>query len=635
MARVQRHTWAQEAVSLLVMSRSYGVSRESRTKINFAALQVARGGLLEEALRDAPAPLHIAYSRALSSALGELCKAPAIRRILSTSARALSVRDIHTLFSACEDFVAKTNYGNKAEQSLHTRRILMYCRTRLASGETLDSCGFASRFSWAIRGGSVNLLSETYDESFDDEFLRRPLTALPLGTNQEATDALATQHLTARLQRIMDACEQIMNDHENFLQEITDIRSKGALTGLTPALIEYLQQSDLRTLRWHMEKAPPEIRLKIGLYLSKKFEYHKVFSQHRLYLHGIPALEKISGLNTARYQFGALLSEFYLPRPVLIACFIALLAETGWNLDTLLSLTAENVKIENGVYTLVGLKSKSDQLEEAAISAITDESSGTHVGQPVEHPLAIRALSLLLTYRNNIDEYALSTSDSLFVAHKLKYTRGAKHTFMIGRWQHNALLFCSHTGIPKFAFTDIRDQAAHIKYLSHHRDLFVTQAFLNHANPEVTTHYLNSTIIRCLGEANILHFVRLLAASAIFACGKSKKLTAEETKMVEKNYLLFPVSTLEDGEAKCIADLWFSEAGDFRFVVTKIEIEHTALQYLFYKESIRPLIEANHLRFIYTHLPRILFCISLYRLISNSSHKRLLDAAIIRFSEKA
>lgn len=632
MARAQRHTWTHEVVSLLVKYRRYGVDSERQQEIHFAALHIARGGLLEEAIRDADAPLRIDYVGAFCSALPEICKVAAVRRILSTTARKLTARDVHILFSACEDFVAKSNFADKAQRSLNTRRLFMYCRTRLASGETVDSCGFSSKFRWSAKKGSVNLISETYDDFFDDEFLRQPLIALPLG-DTEKTDSLAIQHLTARLQRIMDGCEQIMDEHDNYLQEVRKIREAGPLSGVPQHLKEHIQQTGLIDLA-PIKAESPEVRLKIALYLSNKNEYHKITPQRRLHLYDIPVLEKICGLNTARWLAGALLSDFYLSRLVLTACLIALLAETGWNLDSLLSLTAKNVDYNNGVYTLVGLKLKSDQLEEATISAVSDESSGTNIGRPLEHPLAIRAVDLLLAHRKNVDEHALSTSDSLFVSQNLKYCRGARQVFTKRQWGNNASLFCSHTGIPKFALTDIRDQAAHIKFLSEHRDLFAVQAFLNHASPEVTSTYLNSTIIRCLGEANILHFVRLLAASTIFACGSANKLTHEEAKMVEKNNLLFPVSTLEEDDTKCIADSWFSAMGDFRFAITETEIEHTALQYLFYRKSIRPLIEANRLRFVYIHLPRILFCISLHRLISQSKHKRLLDAAIARLANR-
>lgn len=630
MARAQRHTWAQEVVSLLVTYGKYGSESERRQEIDFAALRVARGGLLEEATRDAAVPVRLEYASAISTALPKLCKSPDIRRILSTTASSLSIRDIHILFSACEDIVAKSNYTDKAQRSLHTRRLLMYCRTRLASGETVDSCGFPSRFRWYPKSGSVNLLSETYDDFFDEEFLRQPLTALPLCEDLETTASLATKHLTIRLQRILDACEKIMDDHEECARELKRIQKEGPLSGLPQSLTKQAKQPALKRLNF-MENESPEVRLKIALHLSKKYQYHKTVPPHTLHLYNIPILQKLCAQNTARSLLSVLLAEFYSSAPVLIACFVALLAETGWNPHTLLSLSATNVDYNNGVYTLVGLKTKSDQLEEATISAVPDESSGTLIGYPVENPLAIRAIALLLAHRKNVEKFSSATSDSLFVALNLKYNRGTRQVFTIKACYKNLAVFCKHAGIPRFAFSDIRDQAAHIKFLAQHRDLFAVQAYLNHASPEVTESYLNSTIIRCLGEANIRHFVKLLATSTIFVCGRASKLTPEEAKMVEKNNLLFPVSSLEDTEEKCISDAWFHAMGDFRFAITETEIEHTALQYLFYKKSLRPLVEPNHLRFVYIHLPRILFCVSLHQLILQSKYRRLLEAALARF----
>jgi len=361
MASVQRHTWAQTVVSLATRQRHYGVLKERKKTLDFAALQIARGGFFEEAINDADAPLLVDYVNPLCSALPQLCKSPYIREILGTPTSKLTVRDIHSLFSACEDFVANAKVADKAQHSLHVRRIFLYCRTRLSSGETVERCGFTSRFRWVPVRGSVNLLSETYDDFFDDEFLRQPLTAVPQ-TDQATTDALANHHLVSRLQRVMDSCAHIMNDYDNYIELVREIRKSDPLSGLPPRIAKELKAQGHNDATFFLEGASPETRLKATLYLSKKHQYHKIVPRRRLFLYDIPALVTISGENTARYLLGALLSEFYLPRLALTACFIILLAETGWNPDTLLSLKSENIKFHNGNYTIVGLKSKSTNL---------------------------------------------------------------------------------------------------------------------------------------------------------------------------------------------------------------------------------------------------------------------------------
>jgi hypothetical protein len=111
--------------------------------------------------------------------------------------------------------------------------------------------------------------------------------------------------------------------------------------------------------------------------------------------------------------------------------------------------------------------------------------------------------------------------------------------------------------------------------------------------------------------------MRLIEASIHYMTGRKAHLSREQISKVEKNnLLLFPTSPIQDDAIECIADRWIGSFGTHPFVVGDDEIKHTIIQHQFYSKSTNWRIAANHERFVRFHLPRILFCEALHRVLS-------------------
>lgn len=138
---------------------------------------------------------------------------------------------------------------------------------------------------------------------------------------------------------------------------------------------------------------------------------------------------------------------------------------------------------------------------------------------------------------------------------------------------------------------------------------------LGHADLSSITYYLNSTILRVLNEANMNEFMRRLGESILFVGGRIDNLADSE-----KN-LLFPISRHND---QSIADTWLNNIGNSIIPIGRAEIKHCAMQMRYYKEIIPDLKSANTVRFKSFHLPRIIFCIAMYKFIFESEYRSVL-----------
>jgi len=191
--------------------------------------------------------------------------------------------------------------------------------------------------------------------------------------------------------------------------------------------------------------------------------------------------------------------------------------------------------------------------------------------------------------------------------------------------------FCDFHNLPRFSFRKLRGLAAHANYLSPEGSIYTVNAFLNHADLGTTSIYLNSTILKSLQAANILRYMKKLAASILFTCGREDII---EKKKIDRKHidttLLFPASPMEPEAVRSRIDQWLDSSGDLQLVIGEEEVQHCAIQYHYYKNHFTELANANVERFVYRHLPRIVATIAMRRIIEASRHKAILT----EFEEK-
>ena len=325
-------------------------------------------------------------------------------------------------------------------------------------------------------------------------------------------------------------------------------------------------------------------------------------------------------------MYEILISTHFLPRMVVLACLLAILIETSWNVQTAMDLTARNIINRGSKFFIVGVKSRTDTLQDAEIHiAASPTRRADSVSSPqfpdieIKDRTAIRAIKLLLANNEAIErEHNVSDSPLFTVIHR-KSVGPIEFRLLPTEWALRK--FFKRFPYQRFQYGALRKLGAHIDYLSEGGNLFTTQALLHHASPEVTKIYLESTLFAELLEANTRRFMRKMEATTLFVCGRGQKLTERGLSEKDVQPMLFPATPSINSSS--VADEWI-EGSISTFKVGLSELEHCAYQHHFYKKNYQKLVEENPIRFMNVHAPRLLFCIALRNVILASPHKRLL-----------
>ncbi|CAM2192114.1 protein of unknown function [Paraburkholderia kururiensis] len=617
------HTWSGNVATIFCIKTVHGKSIYPTVSLDLDALGVARGGLLEVAIRSAPCPLNSSYAGPLQQVLNDVAGSSQAVSILSTPVNKISRPQLHgLLFEAFENAIEKWSGGYKYSRFMRARHIFTLVNVKLATGESISESGFKSRFP-RDNTPTKQLLSEDYDSSFDQKELAAPISATDF-ENLPELNRKALTHLESRLNRVTSACHKALNDFCDVRQRIYDSQAAPPPSEITELRLTHFRKGRGPTRKVY-DNLSESSRFWVAANLVLRDELHKSYFNKSLSLAGLSGLMPVCHTLSNKVLFTALLSTHYLPRSTLIACLLLTMAPTPWNASVVLSMTSDNIKINrDGTYTISGMKTRTAQLQERTLTSLQDEEwqdiEAVTDACDINDEYACKALGLLLWHDRNLkDANVTRSSDSLFVT--LNLGKASAYTFDIIDLSTSLSQFCQQYDIPTFIPSSIRDQVASIEYLRSNRDVHYVSALLGHADLHTTQRYLNSTIIKLLNAANMKRFMDHLSASIIFACGGMERvveLNFDPAKVREQ--MLFPSSPTSPETGESLADKWLDSVGDMAICITEVEIQHCVLQHRFYSRSLRTLIQFNLDRFCQFHLPRVIFCQALYKLISASPY---------------
>ncbi|MHB9839671.1 hypothetical protein Q8F57_033160 [Paraburkholderia terrae] len=624
------HVWTESTLTLACIKRRIGVELPVSKTLDLSSTGYRPGGLLEEMLADSECPVDDIRADHLFRLLRRATSNPEVLRIFNTAPGLLFQRDLSKLISALDDVIDGYNVLHKSHPIRNVKHFLIQCRNRLADGELIKNVKLTSRH----KDTKPNKAPAHYvyiNDVFDDNFLATEVGSIDFETLAER-DEKAKALLQQSLADARSVCKKIIERHEQLVEKLESL-SATPLPSTIPARSRNAVKRGGTAKTEVCKRLCPDNLLHLH---THTIDGACAITGKRVSLYGIRRLADFWSLPNCQEgeYFSMLLSRHYLPRSVVTACAILLLIEIGWNWPTLLTVNLSNIIEDEFGYTLQGVKHKTGQIQKANLNELPDaefdddfdeesavEGQATKAPNPakiISDALSVKALSLLIQHRKNIDENFDIQSQSIFVSMRFRDRNSTTFVFGVGRQSEYLKLFCALTGLDEFTFNDLRHRAAHTRYLATGRDIVQTQLFLGHAAADVTTVYLNSTIVRLLGEANLLKYVMLLGDCVYYATGRKEKLDAKRLARVEKNnLLLFPPSTLEDQGVDCVADRWVESFGTTPFLIGEPEIAHIALQYRLYTRNLTALVQANHERFVAKHLPRIVFCCALYQVVAN------------------
>lgn len=202
-----------------------------------------------------------------------------------------------------------------------------------------------------------------------------------------------------------------------------------------------------------------------------------------------------------------LLSPWFLPTDVRVACVIILMIKTNWNRQPIRELDLIQAIREKA-------KQNGCSLDEALATGLTlqgykkktDDDTPEHTIEPGDE-LEMRVLMLLWSHVKNLRDLGQPIT-SIFAG----LNEGVEGVFgsnKLLRWQ-------KRYGSPIFTFEQLRNQSAADFHLTN-RDLDALRERLGHSNSKTTQGYLEQILLRRLNAAINVEFQRRFETSVIFA----------------------------------------------------------------------------------------------------------------------
>lgn len=583
--------WTDNSIIFVTEVNQYDVQYNRDIEIKLNGDWLIKGSLLDACLESLKGNSPIRHSIALNArfAIDSCQNEPNLKKILQSAPESLTQSDINALFVGIEAAIDKLNIKQKYQKSIDARIIFSRSHVSIANGDLVSSIHKRYKSTFTSRKLPISINN----------------TATPFESLEELYEK-TEQEYKARKEEIFTACETDIDHHIATVDLMTRFKN----TPLPdPDIDEHLVTGRAYVTKVVKSGFNP-LHINSRLITLKSLHYYNNMAAYIKEV-GSSRWIKTGGVKEYRfYQFlkqdnnkylkndnGILLADIFLPRRILLACQIILQLTTGSNSSPVRTLTRERIISTPKGYELIGLKGKTDAIIRNEINKKTD-------------PLACKAIELLLKHDANITEFWKRESDSVFCS----YSNGMK--FKLTRYGDTLKKFIEWHDLDVFTIEDLRDLYAQHDYLVH-RDPFRTQALLDHAQIAATDNYLQSTVIGLINEANITEFMRRLAPSIAFSVnpGDIKQHGFNEDKIDKA--LLFPVSKY-DSATDAISDKWLMDQENYNFTINRSVIEYCAYQRNYYKKHLDSLISSNHKKFSTYHLPRILFCIALYRLIKAS-----------------
>ncbi len=618
---------AQENTTITVSQKSNPQGKECVfvTGFDFSKYKIRLGGLLEDVLRSLPSPIHNSYYSLFLSVLRVLENDKKACRLLSLPPTELEVVDIETLFTIAEEeierYLVRTGrYKSGARPSMLFRRVMKYLTTPLADGATITDVEFTTRFSDTYE--SRKLISEQFDKGCDDPEIASPISIIKAG-NVEELNQKALQHLKARKNRIQNACNDVVLRFQKVRRHLVKLADTCLPDALAAVINDYTLSKE--STKDALRGLPSEELLHFYVHFFKihrlddfdsfdswrkrygAFPFSEVLVEHPFVRDiGHDIKNKIN--RRKAILVGLILCQYILPPMVVMCCRHLLQLEFDWNMGTCNSVTSSKVTSTPDGYHISAIRPKTSQAFARDVSNSLLNSNGMH-----------GIVVLLLDHSKWISQRWISESDSLFVGIVLGNSFPSAVPF---KYENYNKQFISMYSLPYFTAEQLRDQGLNEHYLAT-QDIHSLKALAGWDSIDTAEHYLGQRIIRILSEANIYNFMTALEGSIIWATKGDDYLRRFDIDPSEVNQkLLFPINSESIVDDSSITDEWLNDH-DTPIVINTERIKHTYCQANWYRMNWQELYSSNENRFISIHLPRMLVCLAVEKLITQSEYSYL------------
>lgn len=460
----------------------------------------------------------------------------AIRHLLTSPLRKLNQRDFRLGFSELEDIIDAQNISIKAAKSQVLRTFLNKHAGKINDKVEIKNCGFSTRYS-AKDGRKAQKLIEPVDEN--GEVLPNPVLKRHLSL--EELKKRYHEYLTQPIDAILDACEKEIANYKKLLGDLAPYTCTDPIGNYTYSIPS--EVGDIVTENQQGQEGAKGYSLSRTTVSQMREKHTKevmlgAYTRHQLSI-GITSrtycIRKIELVpdhvkhwfpNTGAGMKDLFWSCVFLPKYILLVCFIRLAIRTTWNKDVIAKLDRSNLpeSLPQSAFTIGGFKEK--------VSKHT---------QPVTiepHEKELReVISFLIQHYNNMISYGVKP-ESLWDT-----PSSTKLSFLTGSSIDN---FREHHTLPYFRMELLAKHQINLRK-GIDGDVIQSQIERNHGSLRVTAGYLSHPIAQLEYEANNSDFQRRLETTVQFRFKNEKlKKYGFDPENIDEDLLIAPSENKDD-----------------------------------------------------------------------------------------
>ncbi|SAL50447.1 hypothetical protein AWB71_02792 [Caballeronia peredens] len=605
------HEWHDDHVRIICAGDS--LNRFGHVRFDFRAMGLSRDSYACSVIDSLPCPFDFSRTYVVSyiRVIRALSKNESAFKFVRLPWDKLSSVGAYQLLEAVDDAIDKMGHEDKRGSFRIATKLFNEADIYTSDGIPFSHIVYESRHAYKDKKKKV-LLSDSYDGSLNEDWLRQPINALFEESENKDENLLA--HLEARIAKIRSACDRVYAAYKEVKTWVKDEKEKALSENLKIIrnLSLTLKYKDFRYVWGALSEAD-----KTAILFSRSNNEQ----WHASTINGV--YRRIDSLSSLPKEWPPLandgfvflaLCEHFVPGHVVDAIAISLLTKYGLNQQTIKTISADNIIRRGSKMELTGLKGRTDQLQSVTTSSGHKLSLRYPFRQdvdslPIDDALLVEQLELLIKNREIAQQFCTVVGDGIFISPCLRKNRVVFRTIRLEATRCvNRLV--DMTGVQNFNFRILRNQVAAAYFIKSGRDIHATAAFMFHASASTTYSYIFSEIEFRTNEANLKTYMDILAKSIKFSLGRGPAPVSHAP--------LFPVSRFWAEDDESIVDRWLASQGEISIVIGRNEVEQCVLQRRYYLLSYLDLLQGSAIRFVRFEFPRIIVCYALYRIISAS-----------------
>jgi hypothetical protein len=465
------------------------------------------------------------------------------------------------------------------------------------------------------------MLSRNAEPGIDDNELSAPFD-VPSPGKSDNTDKKILSHLNGRLENLVLGAKKYLVKCLALKNEILQNKVLGFPNSLSPEDADLLRKAPFNSYR-AFSKYSHEVRFQSLCWVIENERRFEKSGNTGLHLKDHPALQLVN--ITGAYGVAHwMLVDYFMTREMVVSIGLILCIHCGCNPAVIFGLQRGRIEILRNGYRLIGIKGKNDQLQDFTIITPSDYAEISDSKKLEKYPARF-VLNILLENYESVCRVINYKGNALFVAPNAHI--GGEIKIEGVTLISSISKLCQIWGVAKFTLHQLRPQIASVEYLRSNKNIYYVQAILGHSDLSATQDYLSNSLLAILNEKNINRFVLMLEQSIYFATERYEEIDESlgpEFHQAARN-LLLPISDFGDEPETCIISQWLKSMGTINIEIDDSAVYLVSVTLKYYLRHTESIAARDPQRFLQSHVPLILVCAALHKLILASPLKQRLN----------